>query len=46
MTDKIVAGRKCTALVLSDMPVGKYHPNYGKDQNFEAGKSYIEVTVE
>ena len=45
MTDKVVAGRKCNAFVLSDMPVGKYSPNYGKDQNLEAGKSYIKATV-
>lgn len=45
MTDKVVAGRKCNAFVLSDMPVGKYSPNYGKDQHLEAGKSYIEAVV-
>ena len=45
MTDKVVAGRKCNAFVLSDMPVGKYSPDYGKDQNLEAGKSYIKATV-
>ena len=44
-TDKVVAGRKCTAYVLSDLPEGKYGQHYGKDQEMEAGKSYIEETV-
>lgn len=26
-TDKVIAGRKCTAFVLSDLPAGKYSPN-------------------
>ena len=45
-TDKVVAGRRCTAFVLSDMPEGKYGPNYGKDQDFGAGKSYVTATVQ
>lgn len=44
-TDKVVAGRRCTAFVLSDMPVGKYDLNHGKDENVAAGKSYIKATV-
>lgn len=40
-TDKVVAGRKCTWFVLSDMPEGRYSSLYDKDQNMEAGKSYI-----
>ena len=44
-TDKVVAGRKCTAFVLSDMPVGKYDPSFGKDQMKPAGKSYVKATV-
>lgn len=44
-TDKVVAGRKCTVFVLSDMPEGKYGSYYGKDQNLPAGKSYIKATV-
>ena len=44
-TDKVVAGRKCTAFVLSDMPVGKYSTMYDKDQKQLAGKSYIKATV-
>lgn len=45
LTDKVVAGRKCTAFVLSDMPVGKYSPAFGTDELTPAGKSYIEATV-
>lgn len=44
-TDKVVAGRKCTAFVLSDMPVGKYSTMYDKDQKQPAGKSYVKATV-
>lgn len=45
-TDKVVAGRKCTAFVLSDMPYGKYNEQfYDKDQKLPAGKSYIKATV-
>ena len=44
-TDKVIAGRKCTAFVLSDMPVGKYSTMYDKDQKQPAGKSYIKATV-
>lgn len=45
MTDKVVAGRKCTAFVLSDMPVGKYDANFGNDQKLPAGQKYIKATV-
>lgn len=44
-TDKVIAGRKCTAFVLSDMPEGKYSNLYDKDQKMPAGKSYIKATV-
>lgn len=44
-TDKVVAGRKCTAFVLSDMPVGKYDKMHDKDQKLPAGKSYVKATV-
>lgn len=44
-TDKIVAGRKCTLFVLSDMPEGKYSTKFDQDQNLPAGKSYIKATV-
>lgn len=44
-TDKVVAGRRCTAFVLSDLPEGKYGTQYGKDQKLAAGKSYIKATV-
>ena len=44
-TDKIVAGRKCTAFVLSDMPEGKYGTKFDQDQKSPAGKSYVKATV-
>lgn len=44
-TDKVVAGRKCTVYVLSDMPEGKYSPKHDQDQQMPAGKSYIKATV-
>ena len=44
-TDKVVAGRRCTVFVLSDMPEGKYGTKYDQDQNLPAGKSYVKGTV-
>ena len=44
-TDKVIAGRKCTAFVLSDMPVGKYSSMHNQDQKQPAGKSYVTATV-
>ena len=44
-TDKVVAGRVCTAYVLSDMPEGKYGGMYDKDQSQLAGKSYVKATI-
>ena len=44
-TDKVVAGRRCTVYVLSDMPEGKYGTKYDQDQNLPAGKSNIKATV-
>lgn len=44
-TDKIVAGRKCNAVVLSDMPAGKYSPLHGKDSGTPGTKSVIKATV-
>ena len=44
-TDKIEAGRKCTAFVLSDMPEGKYGLNFGKDQQSPAGNARVTATV-
>lgn len=44
-TDKVIAGRKCTVFVLSDMPEGRYGTNYDKDQKLPAGKSYVKATV-
>ncbi len=46
LTDHVEAGRKCTAIVLSDMPLGRYAPEYGTDQGWKAGKTFIRETVE
>ena len=45
-TDMVVAGRKCTTYVLSDMPEGKYGTLYDQDREMAAGKSFVEATVE
>ena len=44
-TDKVVAGRRCNAFVLSDLPAGKYSPDYEKDAQFPAGKKSFKATV-
>lgn len=45
-TDKVVAGRRCTVYVLSDMPEGKYSTEfYDKDQDLPAGKPFVKATV-
>ncbi len=44
-TDKVVAGRKCNAFVLSDLPAGKYSPLFEKDSKLPAGKSVVSATV-
>lgn len=44
-TDKVKAGQACSAFVLSDMPVGKYDNEHGKDMKVPAGKSFIKATV-
>lgn len=44
-TDKVVAGRICTAFVLSDLPEGKYGLMYDKDQNKPAGADYVKKTL-
>jgi len=45
-TDKIEAGRKCTAYVLSDMPEGKYGLKFGQDQKDPAGKERVEASID
>ena len=45
MADKVIAGRKCNAFVLSDMPAGKYSPLFEKDATNPAGKKFIKATV-
>jgi len=44
-TDKVEAGRKCTSFVLSNLPAGKYHPQYEKDKNMPAGKMFLKGTT-
>lgn len=44
-TDKVVAGRKCNAYILSDLPAGKYSPNYQIDAKNKAGKKFVSDTV-
>ena len=44
-TDKVVAGRKCNAYVLSDLPAGKYSPYYEKDAQNPAGSKFVKATV-
>ena len=45
VTDKVVAGRKCNAYVLTDLPVGKYSSLHGKDGQNRAGKPFVKATV-
>lgn len=44
-TDKVIAGRKCNAFVLSDLPAGKYPELYEKDAKNPAGKKFVKATV-
>ncbi len=44
-TDKVIAGRKCNAYVLSDLPAGKYSEFYEKDSTRPAGEKLIKATV-
>jgi len=44
-TDKVVAGRRCNAYVLTDFPKGKYSSLFGKDQKNPAGKDHVTATV-
>ena len=44
-TDKVVAGRRCNAYVLTDFPKGKYSSLFGKDQKNPAGKNHVTATV-
>ena len=44
-TDHIVAARKCNAYIFSDIPRGKYSPQYNTDQNTSAKEKNIKATV-
>ena len=45
VTDKVVAGRKCNAYVLTDLPAGKYSSLFGKDGENPAGKRVMKAVV-
>ena len=45
VTDHIVAARKCNKYIFSDIPRGKYCPNYMTDQNTPASAKDIKRTV-
>ena len=45
LTDNIVAARRANIFVLSDLPDGKYAPNYDKDRKTYAGFKNITGTV-
>ena len=44
-TDKVIAGRKCNAFVLSDLPAGKYSDAFEKDSKNPAGNKLVKATV-
>lgn len=44
-TDKVIAGRKCNAYVLTDLPAGKYSEFYEKDSKNPAGNKFVKATV-
>ena len=45
LTEHIEAARKANVYVFSDIPRGKYHPEYGKDAEESARERNISVTV-
>lgn len=44
-TDHIVAARAANNYIFRDIPRGKYHPMFGKDQNVEAAEKDIKANV-
>ena len=44
-TDHIVAARKCNYYIFSDIPRGKYSPEFMKDQGVKASQKDAKVTV-
>ncbi len=44
-TDKVVAGRKCNAYVLSDLPAGRYSERHGVDKSEPAGESKVKAII-
>lgn len=45
VTDKVIAGRRCNAYVLTDLPAGKYSPSHGADSANPAGKKIFRAVV-
>ena len=45
VTKPIVAARKCNRYIFSDIPRGKYHPDFMNDGEVGASKRDISVTV-
>ncbi|MBQ5729070.1 MAG: DUF799 family lipoprotein [Bacteroidaceae bacterium] len=45
VTDKVIAGRRCNAYVLTDLPAGKYSPSHGVDSANPAGKKIFRAMV-
>ena len=45
VTDHIVAARKCNNYIFSDIPRGKYSPDYMRDKEFQASEKNIKKTV-
>ncbi|MDD2960570.1 MAG: DUF799 family lipoprotein [Muribaculaceae bacterium] len=43
--DKIIVARRCNNYIFSDLPAGKYSPQYDKDQNTTAQKQNFKVTI-
>lgn len=45
LTDKIVAARKCNALIFSDLPDGMYSPQFDKDRDIAASSPDIKGSI-
>lgn len=45
LTQHVEVGRLCNFYVLKDMPVGKYHPQFGQDAEQLAGSDFVRETV-
>ena len=45
LTNEVVAGRQCNYYTLSDLPAGKYHPQYEKDGTFVSGAKEFDIQL-